>query len=60
MMKLRSFLLGRRFIIVTDHCNLVYLQSSTIPKLVRWKLRLLEFEIIIKYIAGSENIVADS
>ena len=60
VMKLRPFLLGRKFVLFTDHRNLIYLQQSTIPKLVRWKLRLLEFDFIVKHIPGRENEVADS
>lgn len=60
IMKLRSFLLGRKFVLFTDHRNLIYLQQSNIPKLVRWKLRLLEFDFVVKHIPGKENVVADS
>ena len=60
IMKLRSFLLGRKFILFTDHRNLVYLQQSTIPKLVRWKLRLLEFDFVVKHVPGKDNVVADA
>jgi hypothetical protein len=60
VLRLRSYLLGRRFVIATDHRNLVYLQNSTIPKLVRWRLRLLEFDFVIKHVPGRENVVADA
>jgi len=60
LMKLKTFLLGRKFIVVTDHKNLLYLQNSNIPKLIRWRLCLLEFDFVIRHIAGEENIVADS
>ena len=43
----QSHLLGRPFIIKTDHKNLVYLQSSVVPKVIRWRLRLLEFNFLI-------------
>ncbi len=55
-----SYLLGRHFYIYTDHKNLVYLSTSTIPKLVRWRLRLMEFSFTIIHIPGKDNVIADS
>eukprot|EP00762_Andalucia_godoyi_P005502 ANDGO_00514.mRNA.1 Retrovirus-related Pol polyprotein from transposon 412 len=40
--ELSHFLLGHRFVVETDHRNLVYLHQATAPKLVRWRLRLQE------------------
>lgn len=54
-----SYLLGRHFFIYTDHRNLVYLSTSTIPKLVRWRLRLMEFSFTIIHVAGADNVIAD-
>ena len=56
----QSHLLGRPFIIKTDHKNLVYLQSSVVPKVIRWRLRLLEFNFLISHLHGADNVVADS
>ncbi|KAG9392766.1 hypothetical protein J8273_5907 [Carpediemonas membranifera] len=36
------FILGHPFVVETDHRNLTYLESTTTPKLVRWRLRLSE------------------
>jgi hypothetical protein len=41
-----SYLLGRPFILATDHRNLVYLKTSKIPKLVRWYLALSEYQFV--------------
>lgn len=60
LMKLRPLLLGRKFYVATDHRNLLYLQSSSIPKLVRWRLRLGEFDFQVLHIPGRENIIADT
>jgi hypothetical protein len=60
VMQFKSHLLGRRFFIRTDHKNLVYLNSSTVPKVIRWRLRLLEFSFIILHVPGVENVVADT
>jgi hypothetical protein len=55
----QSYLLGRSFFIRTDHKNLVHLSTSSVPKLVRWRLRLLEFDFIVQHLPGVENVVAD-
>ena len=60
VMKFASYLLGRKFSIATDHKNLVYLQNSTVPKLVRWRLRLMAFQFNIIHIPGEQNVVADA
>jgi hypothetical protein len=59
IIKLQSYLLGRHFFICTDHRNLMYLEKSVVPKLVRWRLRLLEFNYSVIHIPGSSNVVAD-
>ena len=58
--QLQSHLLGRHFFVATDHRNLIYLQRSTIPKLVRWRLRLLEYDFTILHVPGKDNVVADA
>ena len=55
---LQSYLLGRHFFVATDHRNLMYLEKSVVPKLVRWRLRLLEFQFTIIHITGVDNVVA--
>jgi hypothetical protein len=56
---LQSYLLGRHFFIATDHRNLMFLEKSIVPKLVRWRLRLLEFKYTVKHVPGIVNVVAD-
>ena len=53
------YLLGRRFTVRTDHKNLVFLSNSTIPKLVRWRVLLSEFQYQVEHIPGRCNFVAD-
>jgi hypothetical protein len=60
VLKNKSYLLGRQFTIATDHRNLVYLENSTIPKLVRWRLRLQEFSYSVIHVPGPDNIIADA
>lgn len=58
----RPYLFGNRFIIETDHNPLVWLYKIKEPnsRLVRWKLKLEEFDFDIQYKKGKENKVADA
>ena len=56
---LRSYLLGRHFFVATDHRNLMFLEKSVVPKLIRWRLRLLEFQFTICHVPGVTNVIAD-
>jgi RNase H-like domain found in reverse transcriptase/Reverse transcriptase (RNA-dependent DNA polymerase)/Integrase zinc binding domain len=60
IIQLQPHLQGRRFYVATDHRNLIYMQQSTVPKIVRWRLRLLEFDYVVKHIPGKDNVVADA
>src|SRR5699024_7562044 len=48
------YIKGIPTLVYTDHKNLSWLHSSTKGKLLRWALRLQEFDIDIRYIRGSE------
>jgi hypothetical protein len=58
----RPYLFGRHFTIETDHKPLVWLTKLKEPssRLVRWKLKLGEFDFDIVSKAGKENVVADA
>jgi hypothetical protein len=58
--ELRSLLLGRKFLLETDHQNLTFIDSGASPKILRWKLHLQEYDFSIRHIAGVKNIIADS
>jgi len=59
--KFRSYLIGSRVTIFTDHAAIKHLLAKTDPKsgLIRWVLLLQEFDIIIKDKKGFQNVVAD-
>ncbi|CAN6567563.1 unnamed protein product [Malus baccata var. baccata] len=58
--KFRSYLLGTKVIIFTDHAALKYLltKKEAKPRLIRWMLLLQEFDIEIRDKNGVENVVA--
>ena len=59
MTKLEYLLRDRHFTLRTDHKNLIYINDSGSPKVIRWKLALLEYDYDIEHIEGVKNIVAD-
>lgn len=58
----RHYLLGRGFILMSDHSGLRYLfdQPNTNIRQARWLATLSEFDIDISYIKGKKNRVVDT
>jgi len=66
ILRLKMFLLGRRFTIVTDHQPLIYIfgkneiPSCSSTRICRWATLLLPFDFEIKYVPGKDISHADA
>jgi hypothetical protein len=58
----RHYLLGRKFVLMKDHCGLWYLfdQPKINARQARWMALLSDFDFEIKHIKGKENKVVDA
>ena len=56
----RPYLVGTKFIIETDHESLKWLTEAKQARLIRWTLRLADFEFEIRHRRGKANKNADA
>jgi hypothetical protein len=59
---MRQYLEGYRFVVITDHQALTWLERIDNPsgRLARWAIELSQWDYEVKYRKGSENILADA
>ena len=53
------YLRGKEFTLETDHRNLLWIESSQVPIVVRWRVLLQSYVFKVKHIPGKDNTVAD-
>jgi len=56
---LESLLLGKPFVLETDHANLLFMDKSLSPKVIRYCIYLQQFTFLVRHILGKLNLVAD-
>ena len=49
----------KEFILETDHQNLLWIETSQVPKIIRWRMYMQGFNFKVRHIAGKENKMAD-
>jgi hypothetical protein len=50
---------GKHFTLETDHQNLIWMEKSVVPKIVRWVLYMKSFSFLVRHVPGKLNNVAD-
>jgi RNase H-like domain found in reverse transcriptase len=53
------YLRGKPFLLETDHRNLVWIERSQVPIVVRWRVLLQSYIFEVRHIPGKDNTVAD-
>ena len=58
-MKLRYYIFAKQFTMLTDHNNLLWMEASEVPKIIRMRIYLQEFNFNLIHVPGKSNIFAD-
>jgi hypothetical protein len=53
------YLRCKPFVLETDHNNLLWIEASAVPKVIRWRVYLQSFSFLLRHIPGKTNLVAD-
>jgi hypothetical protein len=53
------YLRCKAFVLETDHNNLLWMEASAVPKVIRWRVYLQSFTFLLRHIPGKLNVVAD-
>lgn len=53
------YLRGKEFTVETDHRNLVWIETSLVPIVIRWRVLLQSYNFTVRHIPGLQNTVAD-
>jgi len=56
---LAYYLRGKAFVIETDNRNLVWIEKSEVPIVIRWRVYLQSFQFLLRHIKGKDNALAD-
>ena len=56
VMQFGCYLRGKPFLLETDHRNLVWIESSQVPIVVRWRVLLQRYIFEVKHIPGKEMV----
>ena len=61
MLKFRYYLMGAKFVIMTDYQGLTFIRSITYlnSRLLRWSLYLQQISFAVAYCPGKDNIIAN-
>ena len=62
MLRHRDILIGCRFTWITDHKGLTHLlsQRKLSGRQARWMEKLSEFDFVVEYVPGADNVLADA
>jgi hypothetical protein len=58
--KFSYYLVGKEFLVQTDHNNLRWIEASEVPKVTRWRIYLQSFSFKIEHYPGKRNILPDT
>ena len=53
-------LLGQQVLVYTNHLNLTHIKQFNTDCVIRWQLILEEYGVLLTYVKGTNNIVADA